>query len=290
MELCEGLESVGYGAFKGCYSLEFINLPSTVTSIEDATFPGCEALESIAIPSSVTSIGEYAFHSCISLESISIPPPVTSIGLGAFKGCKKLKEVTFQPPHQLRAIYRGAFQNCFALEVIKIPHTVTEISWHSFYFCKNLNIVDLCGGSPYVNLNAFGKCPKLDHGNIIANGKMDIDTFKRFAWADLSRRIGSLTYQRKAMIETKLNAIPNLIVVDGRVPQLMHDSLTKVHGLITYWELKESTTILELAVWNLSLDGEIGVETRQNIRKQCGRDMQIIMSGVLQFFDYNTGE
>ena len=29
---------------------------------------------------------------------------------------------------------------------------------------------------------------------------------------------------------------------------------------------------------------------RRRVREQCGRDMQVIIPGVLKFFDYNTDE
>ena len=103
--------------------------------------------------------------------------------------------------------------------------------------------------------------------------------------------------ERKTIIDTKLHDIPNQIITDpasgkGRVPQSMQASLAKVHGLITYWELKEPLTVLELAIWKYNLIIRTGgnVENRQQVRLQCGRDMQVIISGVLQFFEYNTDE
>ena len=64
-----------------------------------------------------------------------------------------------------------------------------------------------------------------------------------------------------------------------------------IHGLITYWELKEPATILELAIWKWKLSNGAGFYddgARQQVREQCGRDMQVIMRGVLQLFDYNA--
>ena len=141
--------------------------------------------------------------------------------------------------------------------------------------------------------NAFYDCPSLDHSNIIATGKICIGMFREFARADLFRRMGTMNNHRKATIGNKVDNIPNQIICSGRghISQEMKDNLAKIHGLITFWELKEPLTILELAIWKLSLIGaENDVECRQHQRKQCGRDMQVIMSGVLQFFEYNTEE
>ena len=112
--------------------------------------------------------------------------------------------------------------------------------------------------------------------------------------------------KRKAIIEAKLNTI--LVAADsdtsdddysdsehagstvGRISQSMQDGLTKIHGSITYWEVKEFMTILELAIWKLNLHCENDVKSRQQTRQHCGRDMQVIICGVLQFFDYDTNE
>ena len=156
--------------------------------------------------------------------------------------------------------------------------------------------VDLCGGSPVIKNTSFDECPNLDHESIIATGKMSFDTFKDFATADITRRIEPMSGDRKTVISNKLDAIPNQIANPdyhgcGKIPQPTQDSLAKIHGLITYWELKEATTIIELAVWRCNMKNEnANDESRQLIRTHCGRKIQAIMSGVLQFFDFNIDE
>lgn len=138
-------------------------------------------------------------------------------------------------------------------------------------------------------------------------------TFKHLATIDIARRIESTSDDRKSLIHDKLNAIPNRIddtdyLGRGKIPQSMQYSLAKIHGLITYWELEEATTIIEFAIWKCNIhiafiqiialqafpfftkNDNAGNETRQRIRRHCGREMQVIMTGVLQFFDYNTGD
>ena len=51
-------------------------------------FRGCYTLESIEIPDGVTSIGHDAFAACFGLNSITIPGCVTRIEKNAFFGCK----------------------------------------------------------------------------------------------------------------------------------------------------------------------------------------------------------
>ena len=59
----QGVESIGDGAFSGCYELTSVTIPGSVTSIGNA-FNGCVWLKSVTIPDSVTSIGDLAFLGC----------------------------------------------------------------------------------------------------------------------------------------------------------------------------------------------------------------------------------
>ena len=118
---------------------------------------------------------------------------------------------------------------------------------------------------------------------------MDIDTLGYYVRIDFVRRMDGMSNHHKAIIVNKVNDIPDQIGGRGHVSQQMKDKLAEIHGLVTFWELKESLIILELAIWKLNLIGaETDVERRQHLRKECGRYMQVIMSGVLQFFEYNT--
>ena len=89
----EGTKVIGDRAFEYCDSLEYVNIPNSVTSIGDRAFSGCKSLESINIPNSVTSIGDSAFEWCDSLKSINIPNSVTSIGSSAFTWCESLESI-----------------------------------------------------------------------------------------------------------------------------------------------------------------------------------------------------
>lgn len=83
-------------AFWECSNLTNINIPSSVTNIEEAAFYGCRSLASVNIPNSITSIGEWAFSGCESLTSITIPSSITSIEERAFVGCRNLTSVVFE--------------------------------------------------------------------------------------------------------------------------------------------------------------------------------------------------
>ena len=89
IEIPSGVISIG-SAFDGCWKLEKITLPDTITEIGAEAFSECEALKEINLPSNLASIYYHAFYECKKLESIIIPESVTFIDNGAFYGCKSL--------------------------------------------------------------------------------------------------------------------------------------------------------------------------------------------------------
>lgn len=64
--------------------MPFIEIPSSITSIGDATFVDCSSLTTVKLPSSLVSIGNSVFMLCNRLTSIEIPASVTRIGDYAF--------------------------------------------------------------------------------------------------------------------------------------------------------------------------------------------------------------
>ena len=146
-------------AFYGCSSLTSINIPSSVTSIGKEAFWGCSNLTSINIPSSVTSIGEYAFGLCSNLTSINIPQSVTSIGKSVFIDCRGLTSVNI--PDSVKSIGEGAFANCSNLTDINIPSSVTSIGEAAFYGCSHLTSVVFKGNNPpkLADDQVFGETP-----------------------------------------------------------------------------------------------------------------------------------
>ena len=91
--------------------------------IERGTFGECLSLQTIEIPSSVKTIEKYAFYDCSKLESISLPS-VEVIGSNAFYGCTKLAEVNLS--ESLTTIGEMSFCNT-GLTGIIIPDSVHDI-------------------------------------------------------------------------------------------------------------------------------------------------------------------
>ena len=89
VKLCEGLKKIGLGAFNNCSSLEYVTIPSTVSSIGPdyngtGTFQGCNALRGVIIEDSKVNgtgffLGYNVFAGCTRLMAVYIPASYTDI-------------------------------------------------------------------------------------------------------------------------------------------------------------------------------------------------------------------
>lgn len=118
LEVCDGVTSIGDGAFRDCKVLEDAVLAESVTAIGECAFLLCEGLRSVNIPKGVTVINYFTFGKCASLEQITIPDGVTSIGFSVFDGCASLKTVAI--PAGVLEIKTAAFASCDSLTSITV--------------------------------------------------------------------------------------------------------------------------------------------------------------------------
>ncbi len=81
-----GVTTIGYKAFVGCHSLQYVELGNDVTRIEEGAFRGCSGLKGVKLGDGLIRIDEDAFHSCTNLEKIVIPISVEIIGFYSFFG------------------------------------------------------------------------------------------------------------------------------------------------------------------------------------------------------------
>lgn len=95
VEIPESLTYIDDWTFNGCSSLTAVNIPCSVTTIGANAFSECSGLASIIIPNSVNRIEELAFADCTELRSLAIPKSVTFIGDIAFIDCNKIEVINY---------------------------------------------------------------------------------------------------------------------------------------------------------------------------------------------------
>ena len=88
--LPEGLTSVGAYAFRGLKITE-INLPSTITKLDNGAFANCDLIESVTIPANITTFSSGVFKGCTSLTTVEFAEGFTRISSGMFDGCTSIK-------------------------------------------------------------------------------------------------------------------------------------------------------------------------------------------------------
>ena len=87
LEISNGIETIGAGAFFSCTGLTGgLTIPNSVTTIGQAAFQGCTGLNgSLTISNNVTTIDSAAFLGCSGLTgNLIIPNSVTTIGQAVF--------------------------------------------------------------------------------------------------------------------------------------------------------------------------------------------------------------
>lgn len=114
--------SLDYSAFDNC-PLKTITLGRNLY-YEDSPFVMNYSLESVQVTSSVTSLGESLFRYCKNLSSVSLPESLTQIGESAFEGCASLK--TIQLPNSVQKIGDYAFSYT-GLTSVAFPESLDSI-------------------------------------------------------------------------------------------------------------------------------------------------------------------
>lgn len=125
----EGLQTIGPYAFGSC-PIDILDLPKTLTKIEESVFSGFKQLVELNLPDSLVSIGDRAFRYCSSLRSVKLPAHLKVIPESLFSGCEALEQVRM--PDDLEVIERYAFSDCLKLKSITLPNSVRSVADSAF--------------------------------------------------------------------------------------------------------------------------------------------------------------
>lgn len=171
-------------AFRNCYSLHTIEVPTLVESIE--TSAGCTALSEInvqagnshysskdgvllsgdgkdilwfpmgkggeyTLPATVTTVGDYAFRNC-RIETFHFADGLTSIGKYAFYN-SSVKEVSL--PSTVKQIPTGLFQKCADLTTVHLGKNTEMLGDYVFDGCPITNLYISAPTPPYCSNSTF---------------------------------------------------------------------------------------------------------------------------------------
>ena len=187
--LPETIQTIGYGAFLYCESLEHINLPKGLKVIETSAFNKCRQLQIKEWPDGLRTIGEYAFAACENLTEVHLPSSLKSLGWNAFNSsgitslhidgggtvsfgdyafynCLRLKEVTVDADVK-DVISQDMFYNCQSLESAIFNGNISGqngqfVLSEAFLGCISLKTVVLPKGVTRIYSQAFQDCSSLE--------------------------------------------------------------------------------------------------------------------------------
>ena len=164
-----GVTSIGDEAFIKCKGISSVTISNDVTTIGDSAFWNDEGILRfnsdtdgvMNIPDTVTSIDDYAFANLNSITTLNIGSGITSLA-NTFPSMIRLTAVTI--PNTVTTIGLSTFYNCYSLKTVIIPSSVTRIEAKAFKQCSGLTSITCLTTTPptMTNNNAFestNNCP-----------------------------------------------------------------------------------------------------------------------------------
>ncbi len=185
-----------------------IEIPNSVTKIEDYAFFRCAEVTSIRIPNGVTEIGNLAFYGCTKLifidvdkdnqkytsvdgvlynknittlircpegkTLIEIPNSVTSIGDMSFCASKLM---SVEIPNNVTSIGIAAFMYSTNLLLVEIPNSVTSIAKEAFRDCSSLTSIIIPNSVTEIGSSVFYGCTGLTSIEIKTQNPPIIDNY-----------------------------------------------------------------------------------------------------------------
>jgi len=281
--LNEGLEMIGTQAFYGC-SLNSISIPSSDIEIGEGAFQYCTDLREIVLNEGLKKMGRCVLHDCSSLESITLPSTVTDIDQQAFDSCIGLREMVLN--EGLEKIGHFVFYKCSSLQSITLPSSLVEIGAEAFRECINLREVVCSGELPKVEYNTFNHCPVLERitfpnlssrlEDIIQAGQVDIQE-KVQQWCNQGETI---EWRRGGEMYIPVEVTRRRDSWKG-----MKQRVDQIITVIKYYEMKEATTIFELALWKAKID-QVEDDIYQHDRDACRIEVPgPVKDTILQYLD-----
>lgn len=162
VELPDGLEEIGQGAFESCEQLSrILRFPKNLKVIGADAFAQCRNLEGIELPDGLERIANHSFSYCERLGgTLVLPESLLEIGEFAFEGASFHGDLVI--PRHITIIPTGTFSNAGFDGGITLPEGLTEVGALAFadnHFHGELKLPDGChtiGEAAFYNIGFEG--------------------------------------------------------------------------------------------------------------------------------------
>ena len=170
----KGVSTIENNAFNGCQAMKTAKFDdnAVITTIGAGAFADC-GLTSIDIPKSVTKLENEAFRKCSALTEVNVSENLTDISSQAFKYCENLENINVSKKNTAYSSVDGYLLTKNKKTLVLFPHgkahekftllppSITKIGDYAFYECKNLTSVMIPNKVTFIGDRAFSLCTNL---------------------------------------------------------------------------------------------------------------------------------
>ena len=152
----DGVKTIGYNAFTGCYNITSIEIPDSIMKVGELTSAYMDITELYPIKYNEYDNGLYlgngtnpylvlikAKNTCVRTCIVHINTKI--IASYAFEGCSSLESIIMAD--NIVSIEDGAFDGCSSLTKIKIPKSIINIGERAFIGCESLLDIQVAVGN-----------------------------------------------------------------------------------------------------------------------------------------------
>jgi hypothetical protein len=156
------LRTLPIGCFSNCTSLTYIELPNSITTLNNYCFSVCTSLETVILSTSLTSLSDYCFNGCDNLETIYLPDSITTLGIDCFFSCDKLPSINLS---SITSLDDNCFKDCVMLSSIDLS-SITSLGAYCFEACYALESITFTNSITSLSLGCFQQCISLETINL----------------------------------------------------------------------------------------------------------------------------
>ena len=176
IDIPQSVTTIEEGAFASMENLTSIDIPASVKGLPYMVFANDWSLSSVTLHDGLEKLGDEVFSSCAMTE-IVLPDTVTEIGEVSFAYNSALQKVTLSK--SLTAIPYAAFSNT-GLTELTLHEGLETIDVCAFQYCSKLTSVSIPASVTTIGAGAFQECELLDTVTIADGEKpliMDYNAF-----------------------------------------------------------------------------------------------------------------
>lgn len=253
-----------------------VDIPETVTSIEDWAFHSCQKLETVKLSEGLRRIGTRAFRTCTSLTNINLPESLIEIGDQAFCDCRSLNGDLIFSDNVIR-IGEEAFASCSNIDNVIIGDSVESIGNKAFYrssvenvsfgsnlveigdeafYWTNIKKVELPASLLSIGNCTFQNCHYLTEANLSEGlehiGNMafyNCSTLTKINYPDSLKHIGASTLDFTAYYADKNNWEKTNSVDALYVGSHLIDTNSFISRTSDFYKVKEGTITIAAAAF-----------------------------------------